>query len=91
MRKAYKKYIENTAMHQKNPEQTFEHVHVFLTEFEISPKLVYKAMTYLIFFYLLRTKGQNSTRYEVDDFKRLLIYIAEVYWRRIETDDRGQA
>jgi hypothetical protein len=23
LRKAYKKYIENTAMHQKNPEQTF--------------------------------------------------------------------
>jgi hypothetical protein len=48
-------------------------------------------MTYLIFFYLLRTKGQNSTKYEVEDFKRLLIYISEVYWRRIETDDRGQA
>jgi hypothetical protein len=46
-------------------------------------------MTYLIFFHLLRTK-QNPTRYEVDDFKRLLIYIAEVYWRRLEEEDRGQ-
>jgi hypothetical protein len=53
--------------------------------------LVYKAMTYLIFFFLLRTKPENSGKYEVEDFKRLLIYIAEVYWRRIETDDRGQS
>jgi hypothetical protein len=88
LRKAYVKYIENTSMHQKSPEQTFEQLHVFLSEFEVSPKLVYKAMTYLIFLYLLRARDSHG--YDLDDFKKMLIFIAEIYWRRVEGEDRGQ-
>lgn len=88
LRKAYLKYIEKTAMHQKSPEQTFEHLHSFLTEFEVSPKLIYKAMAYLIFFHLLQLKG--TLKYEVEDFKRMLVCIAEVYWRRVEVEEAPQ-
>jgi hypothetical protein len=33
LRKAFEKYIDLTSIHQKNPEQTFEQVHNFLTDF----------------------------------------------------------
>jgi hypothetical protein len=64
LRKAYAKYIENTAMHQKTPEQTFEQLHIFLADFDLSPKLIYKAMTFLAFCHLQRSKT-NSARYEL--------------------------
>lgn len=51
-------------MHQKTPEQTFEQLHTFLVDFDLSPKLIYKAMAYLAFCHLQRTKT-NSERYEV--------------------------
>ena len=76
-------------MHQKNPEQTFEHLHTFLTEFEISPKLIYKAMTYLVFFYLVKTKD-NPRKYGLEDFKNILICIAELYWRKIDSKENSQ-
>ena len=53
IQKVYHKYIETTSIHQKEPEHTFEQFHLFLSEFDISPKLVYKAMTYLAFYYQL--------------------------------------
>lgn len=46
-------------------------------------------MSYLIFFYLLKTKD-NQSRYGVDEFKKMLVCIGELYWRRIESEERGQ-
>ncbi len=89
LRKAYTKYIENTAMHQKTPEQTFEQLHIFLVDFDLSPKLIYKAIAYLAFCHLQRSKT-NSSRYEVEDFKRMLVCVGELYWRRVEGEERGQ-
>jgi|LakMenE18May11ns_1017448.scaffolds.fasta_scaffold8258452_2 hypothetical protein len=89
IRKAYIKYIESTSMHQKNPEQTFEQVHQFLSDFEISPKLIYKAMVYLVFFYLLRRK-EIQNRYTLDDFKMLLICIAQLYGKKIDDGENTQ-
>jgi hypothetical protein len=76
-------------VHQKNPEQTFEQVHQFLSDFEISPKLIYKAMVYLVFFYLLRRK-EIQNRYTLDDFKMLLICIAQLYGKKIDDGENTQ-
>ena len=72
--KAYQKYIETTSMHQKEPEHTFEQVHTFLSDFEVSPKLVYKALVYLVFFQQLTFKHTNT--WGIQDLQNLLICIA---------------
>jgi hypothetical protein len=68
-------------MHQKEPEQTFEQLHNFLSDFEISPKLVYKAMAYLVFYFQLKTT--HSKAWGIQNLQELLVCFAELYWRRI--------
>lgn len=75
-------------MHQKQPEHTFEEVHTFLSEFEVSPKLVYKAMVYLTFFHFLR--DNHSQSWGLVDFQKLIIALAELHWRRNEDSEVGQ-
>jgi hypothetical protein len=61
-------------MHQKEPEHTFEQVHSFLSDFEVSPKLIYKAMAYLVFFQQLMISQGNS--WGIENFQKLLICLA---------------
>jgi hypothetical protein len=72
-------------MHQKNPEQTFEQVHVFLSEFELTPKLIYKAFAYLVFLLISREGGWG-----LEQFKRLLVCVAELHWRKNEEEAAAQ-
>jgi hypothetical protein len=41
----------------------------------MSPKLIYKALAYLIFFSLLRKK-EDARKYGLEDLKRLLVSVA---------------
>ena len=84
LRRAYAKYIETTAMHQKEPEQTFEQVYCLLNEFDLSPKLIYKAMAYLAFLMLLR-QAPHPHKYHLLQLKQLLVCVAELSWRRTHT------
>jgi hypothetical protein len=63
-------------------------VHFFLSDFEVSPKLVYKAMVYLAFFQLL--KINNSLSWGLLDFQKLIIALAELYWRRNDENNVRQ-
>lgn len=88
LQKAYQKYIEKTSMHQKDPEQTFEQLYIFLTDFEISPKLVYKAMTYLAFYF--QVKATQTKAWSIHNLQQLLVCYAELYWKRVEGVEASQ-
>jgi hypothetical protein len=81
LQKAYHKYIESTSMHQKEPDQTFEQLHTLLSDFEISPKLVYKAMAYVAFYYQIQLT--NAKCWGLHNLQELLVCFAELHWRRI--------
>lgn len=55
----------------------------------MSPKMIYKALAYLIFFSLLRKK-EDSRKYSLDDLKRMLICVAELNWRKTEETEGSQ-
>ena len=46
-------------------------------------------MAYLVFFHLLRHKS-DQRKYDINDLKRLIICIAELHWRRTETEVGSQ-
>ena len=75
-------------MHQKEPEHTFEQFHLFLSEFDISPKLVYKAMTYLAFYYQLEIS--RSKVWALHNLQELIVCFAELYWKKIEDRECSQ-
>lgn len=63
-------------------------MHNFLSDFEVSPKLVYKAMVYLTFFQLL--KSNQSLSWGLVDFQKLIVALAELYWRRNDESNASQ-
>lgn len=82
LRKVYEKYVLSTKIHHKNMEQTFQSIHLFLNDFQISPKIICKVTTFLVFFYLFGERKINPIKCDFEDLKKIIIYIAELNWRR---------
>lgn len=68
-------------MHQKDEADTFDRICVFLKDFEVSPQLIYKSICYVVFLHVIRSK-EDKHRFQIDDLKYLLIYVAELLGRR---------
>ena len=76
-------------MHQKLPIDTFEKIFIFLKEFELSPQLAYRSISYAIFIYILKVK-EDILKFTFEDFVDFLIRVAEVGSKRILSEEFSQ-
>lgn len=81
LKRVFDQYILSTSMHQKDPESTFERVHEFLKDFEISPQLASKSLCFIIFEHILNEK-EDTNKFQMEDLKKILIFISEIYYKK---------
>ena len=77
-------YVGRTR-HAKDPYQIFENFSTLLKECELSPQLINKSMTYILYLHLIRNQEDNDV-FNYFDFVTALILIAEVSERKVPNE-----